>query len=302
MSNKKQSLFLKSIKQNTFQIDNSQGFPSIPNIQQSLVAQNLEKTLEKTHTPIAKNEFFGVSQNEYSKINQESDEILRKMDISEIEETKQELMSTLDPRLLKFFTNSKTKNDFNDINKNFKNEEHISCSIQKDSEKTEWFSKLYFDNNGNETVILSSGEKEEEKIELFCDKQEHSIENLMNILYMYQNNPALSGFAIYKLSKIFHNFYNIFKEKMEYMSFSHLENTILRNDFLKEIFDKYHIIEIISKFLSQMSVTLNANSLKLLRNILKIHVGKNFSIFIKAKNQRIHDLGYLLFLFFFALN
>lgn len=297
--NKKQSLFLKSIKQNTCQIDSSQGFPSIPNIQKTLLEQNLEKKFEKIDNPIKKNEFFGISQNEYTKINQESNEILKKMDISEIEETKKELMSSLDPRILKFFTNNKLKNEFNDQSKNLKNEENNTSSIQEESEKSEWLSKIYFDNNGNETIILDSEEKKEEKIELFCDKQEHSIENLMNILYLYQNNPALSGFSIYKLSKIFNNFYNIFKEKMEYISFSHLENRILRTDFLKEIFDKYHIIETISKFLSQMSVTLNANSLRLLQKILKILVGKNFSIFIKAKNQIIHDLGSFFSLFFY---
>lgn len=291
-NNKKQSLFLKSIKENRSLIDNSKGFPSVINIQNlsNQISNEEEKKNENQPININKKDFFGLNQSEYDKISLESQEMIQKMSPIQIEEAQKELLKFLDPKLVNFFQNKKNANEIKEPKLEIKYNEKKN----NENEKFSWFSKVLFDNDGIEKKILKN-EIKEEKIEIFCEEQFHSLSNLINILSIFSNNSSVSGFSLFKLEKILHNFYSNFKINNEYLVLNFWEEKLLRIEFLEYVINECQIIEIISKFLNQNNNTLNSNAIKLLNTVLKILVGKNLSIFIKATNQTINDLGNIFY-------
>jgi len=345
MSSKKESLFLKSLKANPQSIDNSKGFPSLIPIQIQALSQ---KPLEKNIPPLiinSKPAFLGVSASDYSKISQESNDLLKKMTEDEIQENQKELFETLDPRLLAFFKGKPLSMEKNQeemkgkeeniektqekeeetkekseqihekeekIEKKLENNEKINEKAENPYEKEEtphekaekpyekeenplaedkndYFYNVYFSNEGLEVSKPSSFSDDEEKIEVFRSKQEHTFNNLFAILETFPNNPAIVMFSLYKLSKILEDFLKTLKNTREIIEFRFSEQKeLFRMDFIRDLLKNCGFLGLLSRFLAQKSLTVQTNAMKLLRVFLKIVVFDGFSCFIKGNMRNFN--------------
>ena len=362
---KKESLFLKSLKSNPHSIVNSKGFPTLIPIDDSIKEEvPLEsKTLPNLLNFPSKPDFFGVSDNEYSKISQESNDMIKKMTEDEIKENQKELLGTLDPKLLAFFKGmpsmkkeelkkepkqEKEENKNQEINKKqemkmkeeenkneemkeseitkqFKTEEKLQKidksdgkNLQKEEkqtipelkqwnaqnmsdktqdlnleneEKNDYFLKVFFDAEGKEVENKSELQNDEEKIEVFCEKQEHSFDNLFNILERFPNNAAIVMFSLFKLEKILRNFWIIFKKTKEVIEFKYSGKKVYRVDLIRDFLKNCAILEVLTRFLGQKNMTIQINALKLLRTFLKLIVVDNLTAYLKGKIEIKGDRG-----------
>lgn len=281
MTEKKQSLFLKSLKSNPKIIDTSKGFPSVITISQTSPPINSTES----QSIIQKSKIFGVSDDEYSKISKESSIMVLKMSENEIKESQKELLDTLDPKLLAFFQNTSMKNQKKEI---IPQETQPKLDKKKD---LDYFFEVFFDNDGKEVKGIEKTEESEAKIELFCEKQEHSLDNLVNILERFPSNAAVVGFSLFKLEKILQEFYVQLKENNEFIEFNEIRTKVYRNDFIKYLIKDCFIYNMLLGFLMVNNQTVNANVLKILRVLLKIIIGQNFSIFLQVKIRKTNMRG-----------
>ena len=317
--NKKESLFKKKMRENPNIIDKSKGFPDVVNILHEIPCEEAIKTEEKRLKP----KFLGVSEGEYEKIEKESNEILKKMTEKEIEENRKELLDTLDPKLLAFFQRNEQKiikkepflrkieeKKLEKFEKKFeekkKEEKKYEKKIEKNEEKFEdekendYFFEVFFDNDGKEVEKPKNLEEIEEKFDVFVEKQEHSLDNLMNMLANYSTNVAISAFSLYKFEKILQNFYEKFKENGEILDFQTFEKSVFRINLIEYLMKNCDLFAILSNFLSFNNVTIKIHAIKTLKILLRIIIGKNFSLFLKRKTIIQKKTGFFpLKLFFF---
>ncbi len=304
--NKKESLFKKKMKENPDIFDKSKGFPNVVNILQENSCEDVIKTEEKRLKP----KFLGVSEGEYEKIEKESQGILQKMTKNEIEENRKELLKTLDPKLLAFFHRNdqqitqklsllekneekfKGKIDEKKIEKKFEGKVEEKFEDEKEND---YFFEVFFDNEGKEVEKPKNLEEIEEKFEVFVEKQEHSLDNLMNMLENYGTNVAISAFSLFKFEKILQSFYEKFKENGEIIKFQTFEKVVFRRNIIEYLMKNCNLFGILSNFMGFNNVTIRTNTIKTLKILLKIIIGKNFSLFLKRKTIIQKKTGFFSF-------
>ena len=349
MEKKKQSLFLKNIKQNPNLIINSKsGFPEIINLTEN-PSHPLEQNINIQHVLPSKPEFLGVNETEYKQIDEESSNILKKMTENDIENEKKELMKTLDPKLLAFFQKKGLKTEFsekkpeilksnNESLKSFeieqnkeesnrkedfvpkfenfvKNEDFLESKaknkeiepnnknkiddffskdnkklFEENDEKSSCFYTVFFENSGLEAEKIEVNLAKDEKIEVFYEKQQHSLDNLFNILENYHTNQALSSFVLCKLELILKTFYSKFKKNHEIIDFMSFKG-VIRSDFLDYLLNSCYVLENLVVFIKSNNLTIFINAIKCLRMVLKLIIGKNLKIFFTKINRKNYFLG-----------